>query len=370
MISIIIWLLRVTYRILSLLTTTNLCHLFCKLLNILNITPNHPHRIKTNTFGDSSCFNHTQDLNEYKLLMQATCLHHPALLQPSPWQTYNATAASKDLKHTQDLSEYQLLTQATCLQHPASLLPSPWQTYNATAASEDLKSIHLTQATCLQHPASLLPSPWQIYNAFAASKDLKPSTLHPFDSDSFQIKIDNCASKCITNCIEDFVAPPDPISLNILGVGGNIPCTHIGTVKWVIEDDQGHNHSFNIPGTIFAPQAPHRLLSPQHWSQAANDNYPNPNGTWCGTYANHIQLHWSQCQYTCTVPLDVSTNTATLYTAAGFICAKTLLTSLQQPTLISYQLRKKTPNGLMKFTPTQPQTQNLTWRCQKPPIHN
>jgi hypothetical protein len=137
----------------------------------------------------------------------------------------------------------------------------------------------------------MLHLPWQTCYMFAASKDLKPSTLHPFDSDSFQIKIDNCASKCITNCIGDFISPPDPISLNIIVVGGNNPCTHIGTVNWVIEDDQGHKHLFNIPGTIYAPLAPHCLLSPQHWNQAANDNIPNPNGTWCGTYADHIGLN-------------------------------------------------------------------------------
>jgi len=191
------------------------------------------------------------------------------------------------------------------------------------------------QASHNHHPAMLLP-PWQTFNVFAASRDLKSSTLHPFDSDSFQIKIDNCASKCITNCIEDFMIPPDPISLNIIGVGGNIPCTHIGTVNWVIEDDQGHKHLFNIPGTIYAPQAPHRLLSPQHWSQAADDNIPNPNGTWCGTYADHVQLHWSQCRYTRTVPLDVSTNTATLYTAAGFTAATALCKDLIHFTPAAY----------------------------------
>jgi hypothetical protein len=123
-------------------------------------------------------------------------------------------------------------------------------------------------------------------------------------------------------------SPPDPISLKMISVGGNIPCTHIFPVNWVIEDDHGHKHLFNIPGTIYAPPPPHCLLSPQHWSHAANDNIPNPNGTWCGTYADHVQLHWSQCQFTRTVPLHVSTNTATLYTAAGFTVATALCKDL------------------------------------------
>jgi hypothetical protein len=64
----------------------------------------------------------------------------------------------------------------------------------------------LIQVTHSHHPAMLF-LPWRNCYVFAASKNLKPSILHSFDSDSFQIKTDNCASKCITNCIEDFTSP-------------------------------------------------------------------------------------------------------------------------------------------------------------------
>ena len=192
------------------------------------------------------------------------------------------------------------------------------------------------QAKRSRHLAMLL-IPWQRCTAFATTmSDQRSGTLQPFDSDSFQVKIDNCASKCITNCIDDFLTPPDPISINIIGVGGNIPCTHIGTVCWEIEDDDGLLHQLKIPGTIYAPAAPHRLLSPQHWSQTANDTYPSDNGTWCATYANHVQLHWSQCNFKRTVPLDPTTNTATLYTAAGFTAATALCKDLVSFTPAAY----------------------------------
>jgi hypothetical protein len=120
------------------------------------------------------------------------------------------------------------------------------------------------QAYCCCHLAMLLKL-LHFCQAFSAVKrDYKPSNLKPFDSDSFQIKIDYCASKCITNSLGDYLIPPDPTFLNIKGVGGNITCTHIGTVNWTIEDDQGMSHTFIIPGTIYAPQKPHCLLSPQH----------------------------------------------------------------------------------------------------------
>jgi hypothetical protein len=76
------------------------------------------------------------------------------------------------------------------------------------------------------------------------------------------------------------------------------------------------SHTFIIPGSIYAPQAPHRLLSPQHWSQAANDNHPTTNGTWCATYSDHIILYWSQCNSKRTISLDRSTNTALSMTSA------------------------------------------------------
>ena len=60
------------------------------------------------------------------------------------------------------------------------------------------------QAYCCRHLAMLL-KPLHFCQAFTAFKrDYKPSNLQPFDSDSFQIKTDNCASKCITNSLGDF----------------------------------------------------------------------------------------------------------------------------------------------------------------------
>ena len=201
------------------------------------------------------------------------------------------------------------------------------------------------QAYCCRHLA-MLHKPLHFCQAFTATKwDYKPSNLQPFDSDSVQIKIDNCASKCITNSLGDIQISPEPLSLNITGVGGNIPCTHIGTVNWTIEDDQGMNHTFIIPGTIYAPQAPHHLLSPQHWSQAANDNHPTTNSTWCATYSDHIILYWSQCNYKRTISLDRSTNTATLYSAAGFTAATALcnnLIDLKSPNLTTHHYRVAT----------------------------
>jgi hypothetical protein len=89
-----------------------------------------------------------------------------------------------------------------------------------------------------------------------------------FDSDSKQIAINNCSSRCLTNSRNDFLpGTVTPCNIGILGVGGRVKCKLKGTVSWTIEDDQGRSHDIVIPDTPMCTALPHRLLSPQHWAQ-------------------------------------------------------------------------------------------------------
>ena len=90
---------------------------------------------------------------------------------------------------------------------------------------------------------------------------------HRYDSDSYLIAIDNCASRCITNNMRDFVGPVVKVDLPVRGVGGTVTATYKGTVQWTIEDKQGIPHTFRIPNTYLNTSCPYRLLSPQHWAQ-------------------------------------------------------------------------------------------------------
>jgi hypothetical protein len=89
-----------------------------------------------------------------------------------------------------------------------------------------------------------------------------------FDSDSKQIAIDNCSSRCLTNSAKDLL-PGTVRKCNVVvtGVGGKVKCKTKGTVSWTIEDDQGRAHDLIIPDTPVCSALPHRLLSPQHWAQ-------------------------------------------------------------------------------------------------------
>jgi hypothetical protein len=142
--------------------------------------------------------------------------------------------------------------------------------------------------------------------------------LH-FDSDSFIIGIDNHASRSISNNIDHFsTALRLPKNGFIQGVGGELlQVKGEGTLVWHIEDDSGRTHKITIKESLHVPKAPICLLSPQHWSQSADDKNPNPHGTWCADYHDCLVLKWDQEQYQRTIPWDRRTNVARLRSAAG-----------------------------------------------------
>ncbi len=57
----------------------------------------------------------------------------------------------------------------------------------------------------------------------------KAQSLH-FDDGSFELMVDNCASRSITNDINDYVTPPTPSKTQIQGINGNADATLLGTV--------------------------------------------------------------------------------------------------------------------------------------------
>ena len=61
---------------------------------------------------------------------------------------------------------------------------------------------------------------------------VKPSY---FDTDSYIIRIDNCATTSISSHIEDFVDPPIPLNKAVRGLNGTVDGAMIGTIKWHID---------------------------------------------------------------------------------------------------------------------------------------
>ena len=123
-----------------------------------------------------------------------------------------------------------------------------------------------------------------------------------FDTDSYDILVDNCCSKSITNCLADFITPPKQSTMMIKGFNGATATTRVGTVRWHIQDDAGKTHTLTLPQTYYSASVQTRLLSPQHWAQTAKQG----NGTKCTTYHNRIILSWDKGKYKRTIPLASS----------------------------------------------------------------
>ncbi len=81
-----------------------------------------------------------------------------------------------------------------------------------------------------------------------------------FDTDSYDILIDNCCSHTLTNDINDYIEPPVKSKVMVRGYNGNTNSTMVGTVKWNINDDNGKVDNFILPNTYYSSSVETRLL--------------------------------------------------------------------------------------------------------------
>lgn len=146
---------------------------------------------------------------------------------------------------------------------------------------------------------------------------------HSYDSDSFLIAINNCSSRCITNCLSDYIDTPEDVNIPVQGLSCTVRATKMGTAWWLIKDDNGVVHSFLIQETYYNCKTPCRLLSPQHWSQTQQNGY----GTWCAMHHDLVKLFWKSNTKARMILLDKSSNVAYLQSAPAHssfnsFCAK------------------------------------------------
>ena len=138
-----------------------------------------------------------------------------------------------------------------------------------------------------------------------------------FDTDSFDIGIDNRCSACISGTPEDFIGPLRDSTRTIKGfMGAKTTNVKVGTLSWKWLDDDGKPHHFDIPNSYYVPNCNVRLLSPQHWAKSMKDHKPIE-GTGCTTTSTSIELWWQQRKYKLTVPLSKITNVAAFKSAPG-----------------------------------------------------
>jgi hypothetical protein len=87
-----------------------------------------------------------------------------------------------------------------------------------------------------------------------------------FDTDSFPIKVDNCASRTMSLFTQDFFAGTHKETRNhsVLGhAGQRTMITHEGTIQWKFENAKGQARDFTITNSYLVPNSAVQLLLPQ-----------------------------------------------------------------------------------------------------------
>jgi len=146
------------------------------------------------------------------------------------------------------------------------------------------------------------------------------SSIATFDTDSELAGIDNRLSVCVSPHRSDFVGELIKSKRFIEAFGGTKSFDiHTGALKWAFDDDRGTERTVCVPESFCMPEAPARLLSPQHWAQEAHamSNAGDPDATCCETFHNRAMLHWGEKPHVKTVSID-SQNVFTFSLKLGF----------------------------------------------------
>jgi hypothetical protein len=124
----------------------------------------------------------------------------------------------------------------------------------------------------------------------STAHDHKPAPyLHAFDTNSVLLHINNCASCSMLMDQNNFVGTLTKSNLGIKGISGTMRNASVGTVRWVIHNDEDKAHTVMLPNLLYVPNIMSRLLCPQHWAQVAHHDQAQGRVT-CITNHNNIKL--------------------------------------------------------------------------------
>ena len=152
---------------------------------------------------------------------------------------------------------------------PRKILPSGIPDISDLFGTFAPKELILMQPTCYQGRSPVLPT-----ESFVTIRSmLDGSTL------KFTVCFDTGCTMASTCNLDDFEEPPVQGEFSLMKtVGGTVPITAAGIIRWFAEDSEGNVCVIRIPG-YYIPQSDQRLLSPQqyasyhHWGNPEADCY-------------------------------------------------------------------------------------------------
>ncbi|MGL4349995.1 MAG: hypothetical protein ACRCT2_05385, partial [Plesiomonas shigelloides] len=179
---------------------------------------------------------------------------------------------------------------------------------HARSSEPDMLSF-LVASTLVAHSSSKVDDEDQVHGQF-------------WDSDSAVVGVDDRCSACISDHEADFV-PGTLVAVNrtIKGFAGSRTSKGIkmGTLRWKVLDDKGREHTWEIPGSYYVPDAGMRLFSPQHWSQT-RPRQDQVAGKWASHSVSRdtADLKWNRRKDSLNLIFDKRSNVFNFHLAPGY----------------------------------------------------
>jgi hypothetical protein len=152
----------------------------------------------------------------------------------------------------------------------------------------------------------------QALQAFQCSHDRK----HAF-SNVLSLILDTGASISVTNCIADFVGPVRPVQHTTLqGIAAGLAIKGIGMARYHIRDDTGNSRDYTIPGVLYVPDCPSRLVCPRQLLASTGNS-----GATMTVSAHSVRLHLAAS--TIPIPYHGQSFLPILYTTPTMACYQT-----------------------------------------------
>jgi hypothetical protein len=99
-------------------------------------------------------------------------------------------------------------------------------------------------------------------------KESYPREMGGWDSDVLPIVIDSVASRTITPNFS-YLIDPKPYKTSLKGIGSG-KITHVGTVRWEVQDVDGRDAVLEDNQAYYSKDSPYRLLCPHSWRNGCN----------------------------------------------------------------------------------------------------
>ena len=150
------------------------------------------------------------------------------------------------------------LDRNTCIQ---------WETSNQQNINHLVTNIE--QALCFTTIDDDQAEPLIMHNvATRSSKDERIS----FSGEPTEFGTDNCATHHICSLLSLFTDMRPAPTIGVTGVAGSLQASGIGTIKFILTDDQGLKHNIQLKNVIYLPESAKNLISTTQWSKDKADN--------------------------------------------------------------------------------------------------